>query len=120
MLNIVNANREVLRTVSLINGPWGQVQTCMEYCRGLKFVTTASHGGYLVSRVFARKNLSVAAQKLGKEAGNYLAYEEDVLAMVVDIELYDMIKPNRSKEDILADFVKWHPEYSDYLKVLAQ
>jgi hypothetical protein len=120
MLIIKNSEGNVLRTVNLVNCPWGQVQSCVEYCRGLKFVSTPSHGGYLVAKVFAKKHLSVAAQKIGVAVGNYLAYEQDVKAMVIDIELHDIIKPNRTKDEILVDFVKWVPEYLEYLKVIAQ
>jgi hypothetical protein len=111
MLTICDRDGKTLRLVKIINSPWGTVQSCTEYQRGLKFVSTASHGGYLISKVLASRILSPLAFQSGAEVGNYLAYEEDVDAMIIDIELYDTIKPNRTKDEIIEALSKWRPEY---------
>lgn len=67
--------------------PWGKSTSVRQYERGISFVGTESHGGYLVARGYAKKNFSKAAQQVGKDFGAYLAYEEDCLAAVIDLEL---------------------------------
>lgn len=67
--------------------PWGTVQQVEKVVRGVRFVYTASHGGFLVSKGFAQKNLSIAAQKQGMEWNGYYAYEEDCLANIIFLEV---------------------------------
>jgi hypothetical protein len=57
--------------------PWGAVQTKEVFDRGFMSVSTASHGGFMLSECFARKRLSEAALKRGDSYNNYICYEED-------------------------------------------
>lgn len=68
--------------------PWGKVQTCDVLCPGVFLVSTASHGGTMVSREVAAF-LSLAAQKCGFRQGGYLCFEEDTQEEVVFRELLD-------------------------------
>lgn len=64
------------------NSPWGKVQTCDVLCPGVFLVSTASHGGMLVSKEISAM-LSPAARKCGFRQGGYLCFEEDSQESVV-------------------------------------
>ncbi|MBS6956178.1 MAG: hypothetical protein KH230_23460 [Enterocloster asparagiformis] len=68
--------------------PWGKVQTCDALCPGVFMVSTASHGGTMVSKEVAAF-LSPAAKKCGFKQGGYLCFEEDTQEEVVLRELLD-------------------------------
>ena len=51
--------------------PWGAVQTCDTLCPGVFLVSTASHGGTMVSNDVA-DFLSPAAKRCGFRRGGYL------------------------------------------------
>lgn len=68
--------------------PWGEVQTCDILCPGVFLVSTASHGGTLVSHEVSAM-LSPAARKCGFKQGGYLCFEEDSQEAVVLRELLD-------------------------------
>lgn len=68
--------------------PWGDVQTCDVLCPGVFLVSTASHGGTLVSKEVTAM-LSPAARKCGFKQGGYLCFEEDSQEAVVMRELLD-------------------------------
>lgn len=68
--------------------PWGKVQTCDALCPGVFLVSTASHGGTLVSKEVTAM-LSPAARKCGFKQGGYLCFEEDSQEAVVLRELLD-------------------------------
>lgn len=99
--------------------PWGLSQHVESFARGLCSVSTASHGGFMVAKGFARKHLSQEAQAQGLEYGDYLAYEEDCLWAVVAYELpeyWPLMFPNNpdtlsQKEMIRNSLVRWVPEY---------
>ena len=101
------------------NSPWGKVQTCDVLCPGVFLVSTASHGGTLVSKeVWAL--LSHAAQKCGFKQGGYLCFEEDCQESVVLRELLDKklwSVPDRIKdkaafeENINKSIREYNPDY---------
>ena len=62
--------------------PWGKVQTCDLLCPGVFLVSTASHGGTMVSKEVAAF-LSPAAKRCGFQRGGYLCFEEDTQEEVV-------------------------------------
>lgn len=68
--------------------PWGRVQVCDILCPGVFLVSTASHGGTMVSKEVAAI-LSPAAKKCGFRQGGYLCFEEDTQEEVVFRELLD-------------------------------
>lgn len=68
--------------------PWGEVQTCDTLCPGVFLVSTASHGGTLVSHEVSAM-LSPAARKCGFKQGGFLCFEEDSQEAVVLRELLD-------------------------------
>ncbi len=101
------------------NSPWGKVQTCDTLCPGVFLVSTASHGGTLVSKEISAM-LSPAARKCGFRQGNYLCFEEDSQESVVLRELLDKKLwrvPERIKdkaafeENINKSIREYNPEY---------
>lgn len=66
--------------------PWGSAQQSISIATGVSFVSTAGHGGIMVTEAAAEKYLSTAAKKRGMQYQNYLCYEEDCDA---DIVLHD-------------------------------
>lgn len=58
---------------------WGEIQEEYKLAPGVKWVTTAGHGGLMVSDAKARKELSAAAYKIGEKYQGWLCYEEDAL-----------------------------------------
>lgn len=101
------------------NSPWGKVQTCDVLCPGVFLVSTASHGGTLVSNEFSAI-LSPAARKCGFRQGGYLCFEEDSQESVVLRELLDKklwSVPDRIKdkaafeENINKSILEYNPDY---------
>ena len=99
--------------------PWGEVQTCDVLCPGVFLVSTASHGGTLVSKEVSAL-LSLAAQKCGFQQGGYLCFEEDcqesiVLRELLDKKLWsipDRIKDKAAfEENINKSIREYNPDY---------
>ena len=99
--------------------PWGEVQTCDILCPGVFLVSTASHGGTLVSHEVSAM-LSPAALKWGFKQGGYLCFEEDSQEAVVLRELLDKKLwriPERIKdkaafeENINKSLREYNPDY---------
>jgi len=57
--------------------PWGSIQHRETFTRGFSSVSTAGHGGFMLSEKFAEQNLTEAALKCGIKYGGYYCYEED-------------------------------------------
>ena len=101
------------------NSPWGKVQTCDTLYPGVFLVSTASHGGTLVSKEVSAM-LSSAARKCGFKQGGYLCFEEDcqenvVLRELLDKKLWNIPDRIRNKsafeENINKSIREYNPEY---------
>ena len=57
--------------------PWGKAQRVVTVQRGVRWVSTASHGGLGVSVGVASKSLTPAAIAQGFVEGGYIWFEED-------------------------------------------
>ena len=68
--------------------PWGKVQTCDVLAPGVFLVSTASHGGTMVSKEVAAF-LSPAAKRCGFKRNGFVCFEEDSQESVVLRELLD-------------------------------
>lgn len=99
--------------------PWGKVQTCDALCPGVFLVSTASHGGTMVSKDMAAA-FSPAARKCGFQQGGYLCFEEDSQESVALRELLDKklwaiperIKDKAAFEENINKAVReYHPDY---------
>lgn len=105
--------------------PWGKVQTCDALCPGVFLVSTASHGGTLVSREVSAM-LSPAAVKCGFRQGGYLCFEEDsqeavVLRELLDKKLWSIPERIKDKAAFEENINKSLREYNpDYWRARAQ
>lgn len=99
--------------------PWGKVQTCDALCPGVFMISTASHGGTMVSKEVADL-LSPAARKCGFKQGGYICFEEDsqedvALRELLDKKLWavpDRIKDKaRFEENINNSIRRYNPDY---------
>lgn len=92
---------------TLIFSPWGRIISAKTICRGLHYVTTHIHGGYILSNALAKKILPEKAIKLGSpyNNNNYICYEysEDWLILYYEILTINTNNKhaNRTKESFL-------------------
>src|SRR5579859_4475885 len=59
------------------NSPWGTIDSSEQITRGVRWVSTPSHGGLMVSKGAASKYLTPKAIELGGAWGDYICFEED-------------------------------------------
>ena len=96
--------------------PWGKVQTCDLLCPGVFLVSTASHGGTMVSKEVAAF-LSPAAKRCGFQRGCFEedTQEEVVLRELLDKKLWQIPKRIKDKaafeENINRSIKRYNPEY---------
>lgn len=99
--------------------PWGEVQECDTLCPGVFLVSTASHGGTMVTKDMTTV-LSPAARKCGMRHNGYLCFEEDSAESVVLRELLDKklwaiperIRDKAAFEKGINDSLReYHPDY---------
>ncbi len=99
--------------------PWGPADHTTFLQHGIFQVSTASHGGMMVSREQLGKYFSPRAQEVGFHWGGYHCYEEDCDAPVairelLDCNLYptpDNYDPGEFEEIIDRSIKQYHPEY---------
>jgi hypothetical protein len=103
-----------------MNTPWGKSDSKQTVRRGLSFVTTPSHGGFMVAKGYAYKHFSPEAIVRGKAYGGYLAYEEDCDASIVLWEAYDTFLSLPvtewtinvpTKESLIKSLSHWHADF---------
>lgn len=89
------------------NSPWGQVDQETKYAEGVFFVSTPSHGGFMIHKSVA---LSPAAREEAEVFNNeYYCFEEDCLAYIVAQELN--IQGRANTEDVKRSLCYWLPNY---------
>ena len=89
------------------NSPWGEVDQESKIQEGVYFVSTPSHGGFMVHKSV---KLSEAARLRGQVFGEFLAFEEDCDAAIVAWEL-QIFNGRTTAEDIKRALVFWHEDY---------
>lgn len=109
--------------------PWGWSHTCTKFAPGVYFVTTASHGGWMIDQSLAGFYLSECCLKYATSqyGTEFYCFEEDCDALLV---LYELSKKGLA-EDIFRNFYsetqiitldnllhylfeqlsRWHPQY---------
>ena len=82
------------------SSPWGQIQESQSFAPGFRSVSTAGHGGYMLTEKFAKSHLSKEALELADiyEEGKYVqtlrrfyCYEEDCDWAIPALELLDTL-----------------------------
>ena len=102
--------------------PWGHIQDTEQFTPEFRSVSTASHGGFMISEGFAEKHLSPAARSRGERyIGDYLCYEEDCNWAIPAFELPEYWEeifkwsPESVQKDpythLLTSLSRWHPDY---------
>lgn len=71
------------------NSMWDVVQSCTTIANGIYSVSTAGHGGIMISADLANRILSPEAIDKGYRYGSYYCYEEDCDRCIPLRELYD-------------------------------
>jgi len=88
------------------NSMWGKVQSCKTIANGIYEVSTAGHGGVMITAELAPHILSPEALKAGYRNGGYYNYEEDCDACIPLRELYDKGILNQTHEYFTHCYVK--------------
>lgn len=70
--------------------PWGTSQVRYRLDRGVWLVSTAGHGGVMVGKGWAMRNLTEGARAHGLLYGSYLCFEEDIDAELLVYEYPDL------------------------------
>jgi len=99
--------------------PWGEVDYCDALCPGVFMVSTAGHGGVMISKGLAAI-LSPAAMKCGEKRGGYICFEQDsaeyvALRELLDKGMWSVPEKTKDKEayvECINEVVrKYHPDY---------
>lgn len=94
---------------------WGAIQHTTVLKKGLKIVSTAGHGGVMVTSRYAEKHLSEAARKRGERYGNYLCYEEDCdmsIPLFESPDVWEKLWPDKDGHSILlSSLSRWNSDY---------
>jgi len=104
--------------------PWGPAQGVYNIIPGVRWFTTAGHGGLMVSPSVARKMLTPAAVKLGDFWGGAYWYEEDIEYSIPMYEHpeWDKILAQKAgggtltQEQHGAKIRQWNPKYFTLLE----
>lgn len=105
----------------MASSPWGQIQVSTQVAPGIRWVSTAGHGGLMVTARVAEKELSHQVQEMGNRYGDYYCYEEDCAWALAARELTAVrdhaIKQEgqtaeRFDETVRGTIQRWYPEYS--------
>ena len=100
----------------MINSPWGTSQHIDKIARGVVFVSTSSHGGLGVSKVFARKVLSDAALLCANYFNGYYWFEEDCQCTIAFLEHPEWAaRFNGTADSYKASVERSYPLYYEYL-----
>jgi uncharacterized protein DUF7007 len=97
-----------------VNTPWGKSDEAIRIARGLTWVSTPSHGGFLVGRGYAQKNLTPHAIAKGERFGSYLAYEEDCAAAIILWEVpqaHAQLFPKSDIKNLYDSLSRWNADY---------
>lgn len=99
--------------------PWGSIQSEHKLCDGVYNVSTASHGGIMVSKDIAEDIFSKAALNCAFRYNLYYCFEEDCDASIALRELLDKqlitgffnLGAEELSEIVNRSLQVWHSEY---------
>jgi hypothetical protein len=98
--------------------PWGKIQNKLDIAAGIKFVSTAGHGGLMISEKLAIKNLPQIALKEGILYSGYYCFEEDC-AYAIPVFIMDIpLLPNANHSIAEKTVKNWYPDiYEAFTKI---
>jgi|GEM_PF-3412546 len=95
--------------------PWGNSQDRKSYGRGFNWVSTASHGGFMLTVPAAYSSLTLAAISRGERWGKYICFEEDCDASMVIFECVktqgDFAPDSKAFDQLRKSLSYWRPDY---------
>lgn len=95
----------------LLSSPWGLVDEVREHAPGVYFVTTPSHGGFLVT-ADAWRRMPQGLRAIGSPWGGMYAFEEDCCYAAVVLAFPDAFAP--ASVEVAARTVRaWYPKHAD-------
>lgn len=107
--------------VHTMYSPWGQVQHQTTVKPGVHLVSTAGHGGAMISRdaLAGFSSALPAVSRYGGQYGVYTCFEEDCEETAVLLELLEQgfepekmgFSPGLVRETLLASLRTYNPEY---------
>lgn len=93
----------------IINTPWGKADSCVELAEGIHLISTASHGGYHLSR----KRLNRMPQYFRKECADGAFFEEDCCWCVVPLSFPEAFSPS-AYDSAKTTLLNWFPDLYEY------
>lgn len=90
--------------------PWGKIQYSHNYGKGIRAVSTSSHGGFMLTEDAAHRFLSISARNLALKYQNYYCFEEDCDALIVMYEI-PVTRGDAFFGDIVKGLSRWHPDF---------
>ncbi|MCK4260814.1 MAG: hypothetical protein KAX49_17690 [Halanaerobiales bacterium] len=100
-----------------MNTPWGVSQEVIKFDRGFVSVSTAGHGGFMLTEKFVKdKELTPGALKRAIKYNNYYCYEEDCDWAIPAFELLQylnlILKNNKNPmQSVLKTLSYWNADY---------
>lgn len=93
--------------------PWGRAEEIVRLERGVSWVSTPGHGGFMVAQGVAKKLLTPEAQSRGYKYCGYLAYEEDCDYAIVLFEHQEWAEKLgiKSVNGLLSNLSTYNPLY---------
>ena len=94
--------------------PWGKSQEVVKLARGISWVSTAGHGGFMIAAGAAEQVLSQEARNHATERYNdYFCFEEDCDAEIVLYEHPEYAEPLgiKSLANNYESLSRWNPKY---------
>lgn len=95
--------------INMGNSPWGQILEQEALIEGVWYVSTALHGGLMVT-IPKIKELSLGAQEHGIQSNSYVFFEKDLAIHYINIELGLALF---SPLDSLVSILKVNPNYEN-------
>lgn len=92
-----------------MNTPWGKAVNKVSLMRGITWVDTPAHGGFMVSKAFAEKHFDPYVLTLAGKYSNYYAFEEDVLwsILVLELDYLDDVVDKKKIVDLFPKMKTW-------------
>ena len=101
-----------------MNTPWGKTDSVTKIQKGVSWVSTPGHGGFMITRKAAETFLSPEAISRAEAYGqNYLAFEEDCLASLVlwehsnDVWAETFFNEKDNVQHLFLSISRWNPDY---------
>jgi len=101
----------------MVYSPWGEIQHSHDITRGIKVVSTAGHGGIMISEALAKSKLPPIALKKAIFYSGYYCFEEDC-AYAIPSLIMNIPLEYATREQLEKVVKDWYPEiYEAFTKI---